>query len=132
MAACVSSGNRIGVDHQNAEEPQEAYRIVSQLLSELDDLRGIFIVGGGISGVLRALREAPVEKRDKVRVVCRDIGPETRKGMTEGLIMAALCHPLDQISDELIATMIAALEHRDSTTILQRVVPFETITPESV
>lgn len=29
------------------EEPQEAYRIVSQLLSELDDLRGIFIVGGG-------------------------------------------------------------------------------------
>ncbi|TBE37031.1 LacI family DNA-binding transcriptional regulator [Rhizobium ruizarguesonis] len=114
------------------EEPQEAYRIVSQLLSELDDLRGIFIVGGGISGVLRALREAPVEKRDKVRVVCRDIGPETRKGLTEGLIMAALCHPLDQISDELIATMIAALEHRDSTTILQRVVPFETITPESV
>ncbi|MGO8374083.1 LacI family transcriptional regulator, partial [Rhizobium ruizarguesonis] len=45
------------------EEPQEAYRIVIQLLSELDDLIGIFIVGGGISGVLRALREAPVEKR---------------------------------------------------------------------
>jgi LacI family transcriptional regulator len=114
------------------EEPQEAYRIVRELLSALDDLRGIYIVGGGISGVLRALREAPEEKRNKVRVVCRDIGPETRKGLTEGLITAALCHPLDRTSDELIGTMIDSLEHRNSSTILQRVVPFEIITPESV
>lgn len=114
------------------EEPQEAFRIVNQLLSEFDDLRGIYIAGGGISGVLRALREAPEEKRKKVRIVCRDIGPETRKGLTEGLITAALCHPLDQISDELMATMISSLENRNSPTILQRVVPFEIITPESV
>jgi LacI family transcriptional regulator len=102
------------------------------LLSELDDLRGIFIIGGGISGVLRALREAAPERRDKVKVVCRDLGPETRKGLTEGLITAALCHPMDRISDELVATMIASLTHRDSPAILQRIVPFETITPESV
>jgi LacI family transcriptional regulator len=114
------------------EEPEEAHRIVSQLLSELDDLRGIFIIGGGISGVLRALREAAPERRDKVKVVCRDLGPETRKGLTEGLITAALCHPMDRISDELVATMIASLTHRDSPAILQRIVPFETITPESV
>ncbi len=123
---------RVDDSRPTHEEPQEAYRIVTELLSGLDDLRGIYIAGGGISGVLRALREAPEEKRNKVRIVCRDIGPETRKGLTEGLITAALCHPLDQISDELIATMIASLEHRNSTTILQRVVPFEIITPESV
>ncbi|AUX79512.1 periplasmic binding fold domain-containing protein (plasmid) [Sinorhizobium fredii] len=82
--------------------------------------------------VLRALREAPEEKRSKVRIVCRDIGPETRKGLTEGLITAALCHPLERTSDELIATMVDSLEQRNSTTILQRVVPFEIITPESV
>ncbi|MGR4842962.1 hypothetical protein ACIPSK_10100 [Rhizobium sp. LARHSG275] len=40
--------------------------------------------------------------------------------MTEDPITAALCHPLDQISDELIATMIAALAHRDSSTILSK------------
>lgn len=114
------------------EEPQEAYRIVNELLSHFDDLQGIYIAGGGISGVLRALREAPEEKRRKVKIVCRDIGPETRKGLSEGLITAALCHPLEETSDELIATMITSLEHRNSTTILQRVVPFEIITPESV
>ncbi|WP_018237062.1 LacI family DNA-binding transcriptional regulator [Ensifer sp. BR816] len=123
---------RVDDSRPTHEEPQEAYRIVTELLSGLDDLRGIYIAGGGISGVLRALREAPDEKRNKVRIVCRDIGPETRKGLTEGLITAALCHPLDRSSDELIATMVASLEHRNSTTILQRVVPFEIITPESV
>ncbi|PDT81247.1 LacI family DNA-binding transcriptional regulator [Sinorhizobium sp. BJ1] len=123
---------RVDDSRPTHEEPQEAHRIVTELLSGLDDLRGIYIAGGGISGVLRALREAPEEKRKKVRIVCRDIGPETRKGLTEGLITAALCHPLDQISDELIATMVDSLEHRNSTTILQRVVPFEIITPESI
>ncbi|TCN33866.1 LacI family DNA-binding transcriptional regulator [Sinorhizobium americanum] len=123
---------RVDDSRPTHEEPQEAYRIVTELLSGLDDLRGIYIAGGGISGVLRALREAPDEKRSKVRTVCRDIGPETRKGLTEGLITAALCHPLERTSDELIATMVDSLEHRNSTTILQRVVPFEIITPESV
>lgn len=113
------------------EEPRLAYEMVRDLLTTSDDLRGIYIVGGGISGVLRALRESDPEKRSRVRVVCRDIGPETRKGLAEGLITAALCHPLDRTSDELIATMIAALEDR-GTTILQRVVPFEIITPESI
>ncbi|MGV6874206.1 LacI family DNA-binding transcriptional regulator [Pseudochelatococcus sp. B33] len=114
------------------EQPQEAYRMVSELLSQVDDLRGIFIIGGGISGVLRAMRDAPEERRKRVKVVCRDIGPDTRQGLSEGLITAALCHPLEKTSDELIATMITSLEHRNSTTILQRVIPFEIITPESV
>jgi len=114
------------------EEPAEAYRMVTDLLAETDELRGIYIVGGGISGVLRALREADANKRGRVRVICRDIGPETRKGLSEGIITAALCHPLDRTSDELIATMITALENQESPTILQRVVPFEIVTPESV
>jgi LacI family transcriptional regulator, galactose operon repressor len=67
-----------------------------------------------------------------VRIICRDIGPETRKGLSEGLITAALCHPLDQTSNELIATMITVLDHRNSSTVIQRIVPFEIITPESV
>lgn len=114
------------------EEPLEAYRIVSDLLATTEDLRGIYVAGGGISGVLRALREAPGERRRGVRVVCRDIGPETRKGLTEGLITAALCHPLQQTSDELIDTMILALGGRSGGAILQRTVPLEIITPESV
>ncbi len=114
------------------EDPQEAYRIVSSLLTELDDLVGIFIIGGGISGVLQALREAPEEKRRTVRLICRDIGPETRKGLAQGLITAALCHPLEQTSGQLVQTMLDALQQKGNGVILQRTIPFEIITPESI
>lgn len=114
------------------EEPNEAYRIVSRLLKDLDDLVGIFVVGGGISGVLRALREAPQEKRRSISLICRDIGPETRKGLAEGLITAALCHPLEQTSSQLVQTMIDTIGQTAKGVILQRTIPFEIITPESV
>ncbi|EYD75228.1 Transcriptional regulator, LacI family [Rubellimicrobium mesophilum DSM 19309] len=114
------------------EEAREAHRMVSGLLAEGDDLVGIYIAGGGISGVLQALREAPEEKRRSVRLVCRDIGPETRKGLAEGLITAALCHPLEQTSSQLVQTMIDAIGQKGSSTVLQRTVPFEIVTPESV
>lgn len=114
------------------EEPQEAYQIVSRLLMEQDDLVGIYIAGGGISGVLRALREAPEDRRTAVSLICRDIGPETRKGLAEGLITAALCHPLEQTSNQLVQTMIDAVGQRDSSAIIQRTIPFEIVTPESV
>lgn len=109
-----------------------AYELVRDEINEHEDLKGIFIVGGGISGVLRALREVPEERRSKIRVICRDIGPETRKGLTEGLVTAALCHPLDVTSDTLIQTMLDARSKSRSGTTLQRTVPFEIITPENI
>ena len=55
------NANRLTVEDSlpTHEEPKEAHRIVSRLLRDMDDLVGIYIVGGGISGVLQALREAP-------------------------------------------------------------------------
>ena len=127
------NASRLSVENSfpTHEEPKEAYRIVSGLLRDMDDLAGIFIVGGGISGVLQALREAP-EKRRSVALICRDIGPETRKGLAEGLITAALCHPLEQTSSQLVQTMIDTIGQTAKGVILQRSIPFEIITPESV
>lgn len=114
------------------EEPRAAYEMAKELLAQAQDLRAFHMAGGGISGLLRALREEPEERRRKIGVVCRDIGPETRKGLTEGLITAALCLPLERSSDELIDTLILSIGQRDSAAIIQRVVPFEIIVPESV
>ena len=114
------------------EEPEVAYRMVAELLETHDDLVGILIVGGGISGVLRALRQAPIDRRKGIRLICRDIGPETRKGLSEGLITAALCHPLEPISSLLVQTMIDVKVQEDAGATLQRTVPFEIVTPENI
>ncbi|MER8716392.1 LacI family DNA-binding transcriptional regulator [Mesorhizobium sp. M1295] len=114
------------------EESSEAYRMVAELLKATDDLVGILIVGGGITGVLRALREATLEKRSGIKLVCRDIGPETRKGLSEGLITAALCHPLDATSALLVQTMIDLIGPQAPFATLQRSIPFEIVTPENI
>lgn len=114
------------------EEPGQAYRMVTDLLATTDDLVGILIVGGGISGVLQALRQTPEERRKGIRLICRDMGPETRKGLSEGLITAALCHPLEATSDLLVQTMIDVIEQESPGAPLQRTIPFEIITPENI
>lgn len=114
------------------EEPENAYRMVRTSLAETPDMIGIFVSGGGISGVLRAMRELSAEKQAGIRIVCRDMGSETRKGLSEGLITAALCHPLERISDELIDVMLDRVGQTSTPSIIQRIVPFEIITPESV
>ena len=114
------------------EEPGQAYRMVTDLLATTDDLAGILIVGGGISGVLQALRQTPEDRRRDIRLICRDIGPETRKGLSEGLITAALCHPLEATSDLLVQTMIDVIEQESPGAPLQRTIPFEIITPENI
>ena len=114
------------------EEANEAYRMVAELLKRTEDLVGILIVGGGITGVLRALREVPPERRAGIKLVCRDIGPETRKGLSEGLITAALCHPLEATSALLVQTMIEVIGPQAPEATLQRAIPFEIITPENV
>ncbi|KAF5888095.1 substrate-binding domain-containing protein, partial [Rhizobium sp. PEPV16] len=114
------------------EEPSEAYQMVKELLATTDDLTGILIVGGGISGVLRALREVPHERRRNIRLVCRDIGPETRIGLSEGMITAALCHPLEQTSAVLVQTMIETIMQGASGSTIQRTIAFEIVTPENI
>lgn len=114
------------------EVPENAYLIVRRLIAEEPDIKGIFVNGGGISGVLRALRELPPEHRRQIRIVCSDVGPETRKGLSEGLIIASLCHPLDKMPRELINVMLRLIERKDTTSIEQRIVPFDILTPESI
>src|SRR5690606_36310813 len=114
------------------EEAAEAYRMVSELLETTEDLVGILMVGGGISGVLRALREVPASRREGIRFVCRDIGPETRKGLCEGLITAALCHPLEATSGLLIQTMIEVINQDAPMATLQRTIPFDIVTPGKI
>ena len=114
------------------EISDNAYQMVRELLDTTDDVVGIFIVGGGISGVLRALRQAPVEKRKNIRLICRDIGPETRKGLSEGLITAALCHPMRQTTEALVQTMIDAINSKAPQSTIQCTVPFEIVTPANI
>ena len=78
------------------------------------------------------MRELSVERQRDIRIICGDIGPETRKGLTEGLITAALCHSTEKMPRQLIEVMLHLVERRNTASIEQRIVPFEIVTPESI
>ncbi|MDZ4134959.1 MAG: hypothetical protein U1D06_05100, partial [Paracoccaceae bacterium] len=113
------------------EKASIAYRLVSDPLATMDDLVGILSVGGGISGVLAALRDAPQDSRKSTRLIYRDIGPDTRKGLSEGRITAALCHPRDQTSAALVQVMIDAVTRQFAGSTVQKTIPFEIIPPKT-
>lgn len=114
------------------EEPQLAYKMVKDLLASSQDLMGILIVGGGLSGVLRALREIPEKRRKNIRLICRDVSPETVKGLSEGIITATLGHPIVAMSDLLVNTMLDVIKLESREFIIQKNIPFEIITPENL
>lgn len=114
------------------EESSRAYNKTKDLVASKKDLVGILVLGGGISGALQALREIPFERRKSIRLICREIGPEARKGLSEGIVTAALRHPLDRKSDLLIRTMIDTISKEADQSTIQRTIPFEIITPENV
>lgn len=114
------------------EDPQIANRMVEDLLRQEPDLVGLYVIGGGVSGVLRALEGCSAERRRDIRMVCRDVSAAARRGLTEGLIAAALCHPIADTSRELIDTMIEALGQDGPQSMIQRIVPFQILTPENV
>ena len=104
-------------------------------LSTLDPIarfRRIWLDTMNLDQLEEALREHPEGQRRRISLVCRDIGPETRKGLANGLITAALCHPLEQTSTQLVQTMLDAIKQVNRGVVLQRTIPFEIVTPESL
>lgn len=114
------------------EVPDQAYRMVKHMLDNNKELMGILIVGGGISGVLRALREVPAERQRMVKVISRDTGPETLRGLSEGLITASLCHPVEATPDLLVDTMIDVVNRDVIDSPIQKTIPFEILTPTNL
>lgn len=114
------------------EIPENAYTQVKRLLKQDHNLTGLYVNGGGISGVLQARSELSKRRQQELKIICRDLGPQTRRGIAEGHIMAAFPHPVQRISEELIDVMLTLVQGHNPIGIQQRLVPFEVITPESI
>lgn len=69
--------------HDRDEETAEA---VGRLLAEHADLAGIYCLGAGTGGLVRALGSAA----GKVRVIAHELTPATRAGLTSGAIDVVL------------------------------------------
>ncbi|WP_322046741.1 LacI family DNA-binding transcriptional regulator [Paraburkholderia sp. J67] len=107
-----------------------ARELTETLLREHPDLKGIYVSGGGIGGVLAALRAGNHER--KLITVGHDLMETTKSGLLDGTLTMVISHPFQTIANEAIVAMIRARKAGNEMGRYAAVVPFEVYTSENI
>lgn len=88
------------------EDEEFAYAGTLDLLTSEPGLVGLYVAGGGIEGVLGALRMLKSQNVALPTVVCHDLTPITAAALREGLVQAVLSHPVTALAQAAVKLMI--------------------------
>lgn len=80
----------------NFEEPRLAYQGTLDLLQKAPGLIGIYMVGGGVEGVMEALRESDAATR--ITTICHDLTDNTREGLIDGVLNFVIHQPREALA----------------------------------
>ncbi|WP_434623910.1 LacI family DNA-binding transcriptional regulator [Pseudomonas sp. Z1-29] len=114
------------------EDDEFAYGNTLDLLTAEPDLAGLYVAGGGIAGVLRALRSFQAQQQRLPVVVCHDLTPLTREALKTGLVQAVLSHPVVTLAEQAVDALVEAATTAPTGPVTRRVVPLQVDVQESV
>lgn len=107
---------------QTFEDRSIAREVTEDLLRREPDLVGLYVAGGGMPGVLEALRASEC----RPIVVGNDLTEHTRMGLIDGLVALIVAHPLPRLAAEAVALMASGHEPG------KKVIGFDIHVPESI
>lgn len=113
----------------NLEEPAIAYEATLDLLKRHADLVGLCVAGGGMEGVIQALRDE--EYAGRLSVVVNELTPDTRAALTDDIVTLVIGTPLRQLAATLVDAMMRAADGQLNGTPSQFILPFEVYTSEN-
>ncbi|MGE8175851.1 LacI family DNA-binding transcriptional regulator [Pseudomonas fluorescens] len=90
------------------EDEEFAYAGTLDLLSSQPELVGLYVAGGGIAGVINALRELKAQNIALPTVVCHDLTPITQAALRDGIVQAVLSHPVVALAQSAVSVMVDA------------------------
>lgn len=113
----------------NLEEPRIAYEATLELLKKHPELIGICVAGGGMEGVIEALRD---EKRaGTLSVVVNELTPDTRAALTDDIVTLVIGTPVQLLARRVVDAMLGAISDGASQPPIQTLLPFEIFTSEN-
>ncbi|MBV1701973.1 MAG: LacI family DNA-binding transcriptional regulator [Hyphomicrobiales bacterium] len=113
---------------QTFEDKSIAREVTEQLLQRQPDLVGLYLAGGGMVGVLEALRAS--HRGRPLIVVGNDLTIHSRTGLIDGDLSVLLAHPLSRMATEAIGQIQQDL--RTGRGPGKRVLGFDIYTPENI
>lgn len=94
----------------NLEEPRIAYEATLGLLRRHPGLTGLYVTGGGLDGVIQALRDEGAGGR--VSLVCNELAPGTRAGLIDGIVTLSIATPVALLAGRAVEMMVQALREQ--------------------
>ncbi|WP_050548147.1 LacI family DNA-binding transcriptional regulator [Pseudomonas sp. GM102] len=111
------------------EDAQRAAEATHALLAGHPDLVGLYVSGGGMEGVVEALKESG-RARDIV-VVCHELTEVTRSALVEGVVDVVLSIRCEQLARTLMETMTRTADSRQNGSA-SLLLPFDIISAENI
>ncbi len=113
------------------ESAAVAEEMTEKLLQAHENLVGLFVAGGGISGALTALRSR-VNPHGKMVVAGFDLMDTTRAALMDGSMDFVIAHPIAQLAQSLISGMQRAANPRTAKANHSTIVPFQIFSRENL
>jgi LacI family transcriptional regulator len=88
------------------EQPRYAHETTRDLLQRHPDLVGLYVAGGGLEGVMQAIREEGVG--DRIVTVGRELTAATRVGLIDGTLSVVISHPMKAMAEAVVTSLIRA------------------------
>jgi LacI family transcriptional regulator len=104
------------------ESSEVAQDLTEKLLHDVPDLAGIFVAGGGITGVITALRQN--SEPGRVVLIGHQLLDVTRQALLDGYMTLAITSPLDLFVQTTVSNMVNALAKPDLGS-QTAIIPFE-------
>ncbi len=107
-----------------------AEEMTEKLIREHADMKGLVVMGGGISGTMNALRS--MGKSDQIVTVGHQLMENTRLGLLEGTLAMVISNPLERLAAETINGMIRSCKSKPDGAGQTLVLPCEIHTRENI
>lgn len=91
----------------NLDDDRIAYEAVTHMIASNHDLVGIYMSGGGMPGLVQALRDE--KAGDRIVAVCNELIPATRAALIDGTVDMALGTPLSALAEKVVAAMSSSV-----------------------
>jgi len=111
------------------DEPENAYKQTIELLKISDGLVGLYSVGGGNKGIIRAIEESRVSH--KLAYVCHELTPTTRVGLSAGVIDVVLAHDVPDLARATLK-MLVDIKNAMPDKKQSSIIPFSIYTSENI
>lgn len=102
----------------------QAYESTRSLLGRNQDLVGLYIVGGGINGVIEALKDAGPEVYSKIVAVGHELTPNTSRALDAGIVDAVFTTPIDHYAETVVSQMLRSIALKRRYVPVRMYVPF--------